>query len=150
MEGVVGLACSAPPMLCVPWRGGAFSSASTVITTCAAELRGCQVALQVPLFRDVSGSDGSLSENEAVTFPAVIKFPQSSTMVTSTGVGQAATVEKLAPSWVNTGNNLVGVQDDVADRACAVLLMAPPGITISSTAMVREEPSSAKCNWISP
>src|SRR5579863_4892025 len=115
MEGVVGLDCSAPPMLCVPWSGGVISCASTVITTCAAELRGCQVALQVPLSSDVSGSEGSLSEKDAVTFPAVMKFPQSSTTITCTGVGQAATVEKLAPSWVNTGSNLVGVQLDGAD-----------------------------------
>src|SRR5580658_7107926 len=97
-------------MLCVPWSGGAASTAFTVMTTCALALRGCQVALQNPLFSDVSGSDGSLSEKEAVTFPAVMKLPQSSTMATWMGVGQAATVEKLAPSWVNTGNSSVGVQ----------------------------------------
>src|ERR1700683_5646848 len=82
MEGVVGLACSAPPMLWVPWSGGTISSALTVMVTCALALLGCQVALQPPLLREVSGSDGSLSENEAVTFPAVMKLPQSSTTVT--------------------------------------------------------------------
>src|SRR5580658_10252807 len=114
MEGVVGLACNEPPMLCAPCSGGATSKASTVMTTCALELRGCQVALQLPLFRDVSGSGGSPSEKEAVTLPAVRKFPQSSTTVTWIGVGHAATVEKFAPSSVKTGNNFVGVQLDVA------------------------------------
>src|SRR5579863_9000361 len=79
MEGVVGLACNAPPMLCVPERSGTSWAASTVITTCGLLLLGCQVALQFPLFRDVSGSDGSPSEKEAVTLPDVMKFPQSST-----------------------------------------------------------------------
>src|SRR5271156_3506092 len=103
MEGVAGLAFSAPPMPCVPWSGGASSTASTVITTCVLGLRGCQVALQFPLLSEVSGSDGSLSENEAVTLPEVKKFPQSSTTVTAIGVGHAATVVKFAPSCVNTG-----------------------------------------------
>ena len=128
---------------------GAISAASAVMTTWALELRGCQVALQLPLLSDVSASDGSLSEKEAVTLPVVIGLPQSSTMVTAMGVGQAATVEKFVPSCVNTGNNLVGVQFDAAETACAVPL-ALPGITINSTAMLREDPSSAKCSWILP
>src|SRR5271168_3907174 len=110
IDGVVGFDCSAPPMLCVPSRGGTSCAASTVITTCEAAFTGCHVALQFPLFSDVRGSDGSPSEKEAVTLPEVMKLPQSSTMVTATGVGQAATVAKLAPSWVNTGNSLVGAQ----------------------------------------
>ena len=65
------------------------------MTTGAFELPGCQVALQRPSSKEVSGSDGSASENDAVTLPDVRKLPQSSTMVTSMGVGQAATVAKV-------------------------------------------------------
>src|SRR5882724_9074911 len=119
-DGVTGFACSAPPIFCVPSSGGTSSAASTVITTWGLAFRGCQVALQRPSFREPSGSEGSPSENDAVTFPAVMKFPQSSTMVTSMGVGHAATVVKFDPSCVNTGMSLVAAHVDAA--AASVLL----------------------------
>src|SRR5579871_1341327 len=131
-------------MLAVPVSGGGFSAASAVITTGALELPGCQVALQRPSSKDVSGSEGSLFENDAVALPEVMKLPQSSTMVTSIGVGQAATAVKFAPSWVKTGRSLVGVQ--AAETSCPAAGEAPAGVTTSTTATWREELSSA--NWI--
>src|SRR5882724_820819 len=147
-EGVVGLVCSAPPMFCVPCSSGVSCDASTVITTCAAGLRGCHVALQRPSFNDVSGSVGSLSENDAVTLPLVMRFPQSSTMVTSIGVGQAATVAKLAPSCVNKGISFLAMQEEAV--TLSDVRLPDPEITINSTAMLRDELSGAKCSWMLP
>src|SRR5579871_4927194 len=136
-EGAVGFVCSVPPMACAPCSFGRSSCASTVITTDGLELIGCQVALQWPSFKDDSGSEGSPSENEAVTLPLVRKFPQSSTTITSTAVGHAATVAKSAPSCVNTGINLVGVHPGAC--ACAAVLPDPlAGVTTISTSMCRE------------
>jgi hypothetical protein len=67
--------------------------------------------------------------------------PQSSTMVTSMGVGQAATVVKLSPSCVNTGNSLAGVQPTalgVTSAGCGPVPL-PPGSTINNKATRRVE-----------
>ena len=80
----------------------------------------------------------------------VRKLPQSSTTITSKAVGQAATVAKSAPSSVNTGSNLVGVQAAVWATARAVALEAAAGVTTISTSMWRDVWFSAKFRTISP
>src|SRR5437588_12599022 len=153
MDGVVGFACRDPPMTCVPSSGGETCCAFPVTVTCALEARGCHVALQRPSRKDVRESGGSPLENEATTLPVVMGVPQSSTTVISISVGQAATTVKLDPSWVNTGNNLVGVQpaaSGVPALAGSKPVLDPAGITTSNTAILRTVLSSAKNKFISP
>ncbi len=111
------------------------------------------MAVQRPSRKEVRESGGSPEENEATTFPVVIGVPQSSTTVISISIGQAATTVKLDPSWVNTGNNLVGVQPAACSGAAvdgSRLALDPAGITTSNTAILRTVLSSAKNKFISP
>ena len=79
-------------------------SAFTVIAiTGALALRTCQVPVQVPFFKDMSGSGGSPLENVAVTVPLTCGLPQSSTTRISTGVGHAAATLKPYDSEVKSG-----------------------------------------------
>src|SRR5258706_2723760 len=140
MEGVVGFACRAPPMTCVPSSGGETCCAFPVTVTCALEARGCHVALQRPSRKDVRESGGSPLENEATTLPVVMGVPQSSTTVISISVGHAATTVKLDPSWVKTGNNLVDVQPAACSGAAVDGSRAgldPAGIMTSNTPIFR-------------
>src|SRR5260370_37245616 len=153
MDGVVGFAGRDPPMTCVPSRAGETCCAFPVTVTCVPEAGGCHVALQRPSRREVSESGGSPEENEATTLPVVMGVPQSSTTVISISVGHAATTVKLDPSWVKTGNNLVGVQpaaSGVAALAGSSPALDPAGIMTSNTAILRTVLSSAKNRFISP
>src|SRR5258707_14480446 len=152
-EAVVVFAGRPPPMTCVPSSAGETCCAFPVTVTCAPEARGCHVALQRPSRREARESGGSPEENEATTLPLVMGVPQSSTTVISIKVGHAATTVKLDPSWVNTGNNLVGVQPAACSGAAvdgSRLALDPAGIMTSNTAILRTVLSSPKNKFISP
>src|SRR5258708_22889696 len=68
-------------------------------------------------------------------------------------VGQGAQAVKLDPSWVNTGNNVVGVQPAACSGAAvdgSRPALDPAGIMTSNTAILRTVLSSAKNKVISP
>src|SRR6185436_6828606 len=106
-------------------------------------LRGCQVALQFPSFNENSDSGGSPFEKLAVTDPAVIRLPQSSTTFAVTAVGHAAGMLKSCKTELTSGSSLLGVQPAVrlAKSSVAAVDPGPPAVSTSRILTFRIDPS---------